>query len=136
MRLRGLIILIALCAALGASPGAPAAAHTVFVPCGLFGLECTTVTVPLDRSGATPGTVFWLILRRGRTLAAVGAVAGLAIAYALGRVAAASVYEMRAADPMILGGAVVLLVVIALGATMIPAYRASRLDPSRTLRAE
>src|SRR5436190_1603502 len=57
MRLRGLIILIALCAALGASPGAPAAARTVFVPCGLFGLECTTVTVPLDRSGATPGTV-------------------------------------------------------------------------------
>src|SRR5436190_10519725 len=57
MRLRGLIILIALCAALGASPGAPAAARTVFVPCGLFGLECTTVTVPLDRSGGTPGTV-------------------------------------------------------------------------------
>jgi pimeloyl-ACP methyl ester carboxylesterase len=57
MRLRGLIILIALCAALGASPGAPAAARTVFVPCGQNGLECTTVTVPLDRSGATPGTV-------------------------------------------------------------------------------
>src|SRR5436189_2526954 len=57
MRLRGLIIVIALCAALGASPGAPAAARTAFVPCGLFGLECTTVTVPLDRSGATPGTV-------------------------------------------------------------------------------
>src|SRR5436305_12329324 len=57
MRLRGLLILLALCAALGASPGAPGAARTVFVPCGLFGLECTTVTVPLDRSGATPGTV-------------------------------------------------------------------------------
>jgi pimeloyl-ACP methyl ester carboxylesterase len=57
MRLRGLIILIALCAALGAFPGAPAAARTVFVPCGENGLECTTVTVPLDRSGATPGTV-------------------------------------------------------------------------------
>ena len=57
MRLRGLIILIALCAALCASPGAPAAARTVFVPCGENGLECTTVTVPLDRSGVTPGTV-------------------------------------------------------------------------------
>jgi predicted permease len=86
--------------------------------------------------GATPGAVFWLVLRRGRTLAAIGAVAGLAIAYALGRVAAASIYEMRAADPMILGGAVILMVVIALVATMIPAWRASRLDPSRTLRAD
>jgi pimeloyl-ACP methyl ester carboxylesterase len=57
MRLRGLIILIAFCAALGASPGAPAAAHAAFVPCGQNGLECTTVNVPLDRSGATPGTV-------------------------------------------------------------------------------
>jgi len=57
MRLRGLIVLIALCAALGAPSGAPAAPQPVFVPCGLYGLECTTVTVPLDRSGATPGSV-------------------------------------------------------------------------------
>src|SRR5262249_60099474 len=57
MRFRGLIILIALCAVLGAPTGAPAAAHAVFVPCGQNGLECTTVNVPLDRSGATPGTV-------------------------------------------------------------------------------
>lgn len=57
MRFRGLIILIALCAALGASPGAPAASRAVLVPCGQNGLECTTVNVPLDRSGATPGTV-------------------------------------------------------------------------------
>src|SRR5438094_7997411 len=56
MRLRGLIVLIALCAALGAPSGAPAA-HSQLVPCGLYGLECTTVTVPLDRSGATPGTL-------------------------------------------------------------------------------
>src|SRR5436309_439953 len=56
MRLRGLIVLIALCAALAAPSGAPAA-HSQLVPCGLYGLECTTVTVPLDRSGATPGTV-------------------------------------------------------------------------------
>jgi putative ABC transport system permease protein len=86
--------------------------------------------------GATPGTVFWLVVKRGRTLAAIGAVAGLAIAYALGRVAAASIYEMRAADPMILGGAVVLMVAVALVATMVPAWRASRLNPARTLRSD
>jgi predicted permease len=86
--------------------------------------------------GATPGTVFWLVVKRGRALAAIGAVVGLAIAYGLGRVAASWIYELRAADPVILGGAVVLMVAIALVATMIPAYRASRLDPSRTLRAD
>jgi pimeloyl-ACP methyl ester carboxylesterase len=56
MRLRGLIVLIALCAALGAPNAAPAA-RTLFAPCGANGLQCATVNVPLDRSGATPGTV-------------------------------------------------------------------------------
>jgi len=56
MRLRGLIVLTALCAALGAPQPAPAA-RALFVPCGANGLECTTVNVPLDRSGAIPGTV-------------------------------------------------------------------------------
>jgi pimeloyl-ACP methyl ester carboxylesterase len=56
MRLRGLIVLMALCAALGASNAAPAA-RTLFAPCGANGLQCATVNVPLDRSGATPGTV-------------------------------------------------------------------------------
>lgn len=57
MRLRGLIVLTALCAALGATQAAPAAPTPLFAPCGLNGLECATVNVPLDRSGATPGTV-------------------------------------------------------------------------------
>ena len=56
MRLRGLIVLTALCAALGAPNAAPAA-RAFSVPCGANGLECATVNVPLDRSGATPGTV-------------------------------------------------------------------------------
>jgi pimeloyl-ACP methyl ester carboxylesterase len=55
MRLRGLIVLIALLAALGAPNAAPGA--RTLVPCGANGLECLTVNVPLDRSGATPGTV-------------------------------------------------------------------------------
>jgi len=47
---------MALCAALGAPNAAPAA-RTLFAPCGANGLQCATVNVPLDRSGATPGTV-------------------------------------------------------------------------------
>jgi pimeloyl-ACP methyl ester carboxylesterase len=57
MRLRGLIVLTTLCAALGAPHAAAPAARALFVPCGANGLECATVGVPLDQSGATPGTV-------------------------------------------------------------------------------
>jgi ABC-type antimicrobial peptide transport system permease subunit len=83
--------------------------------------------------GATPGSVFWLVLRQGRTLAAVGAAIGLTVAYFSGRIVSSWLYEVRASDPMILGTATALVVAIALVATVIPAYRASRLDPSRVL---
>ena len=56
MRFRGLIVLFALAAALGA-PHTAAAARAAFAPCERGALECATVNVPLDRSGATPGTV-------------------------------------------------------------------------------
>src|ERR671935_1552025 len=58
MRFRGPILLSALVAALVVPHGA-AAARMVFAPCSARtgALECATVNVPLDRSGATPGTV-------------------------------------------------------------------------------
>jgi pimeloyl-ACP methyl ester carboxylesterase len=56
MRLRGLIVFAALCAALSVPNAAPGA-RALLVPCGQNGLECATVNVPLDRSGGTPGTV-------------------------------------------------------------------------------
>jgi hypothetical protein len=86
--------------------------------------------------GATPGNVFWLVLRQGRTLAGVGAAIGLVVAYVSGRVVSSRLYHVQASDPVILGAAVVLVVTIAILATMIPAFRASRLDAARVLRPE
>jgi len=86
--------------------------------------------------GATPGDVFRLVLRQGRTLVAAGAVIGLALSYAAGRLIASRIYAVRANDPWILGAAAAVVVVIALLATMVPAYRASRLEPARALRPE
>jgi predicted permease len=86
--------------------------------------------------GATPSNVFWLVLKQGRTLVIVGAAIGLVLAYLAGRLVSARLYEVSASDPYILTGAAVLVVGIALVATMIPAYRASRLDPSRVLRPD
>ena len=86
--------------------------------------------------GATPGNVFWLVLKQGRTMAIVGGAIGLIVAYLSGRVVSTRLYEVRASDPIILGAAAVLVVGIALIATLIPAYRAARLDPARVLRPE
>ena len=86
--------------------------------------------------GATRGTVFWLMMRRGRTLALIGAVIGLASAYIGGRVIASKLYQVSASDPWILGAATVIVALIALGATIIPAFRSSRLDPVNVLRPE
>jgi ABC-type antimicrobial peptide transport system permease subunit len=80
--------------------------------------------------------VFWLTLAQGRTLAVVGATIGLGVAYFSGRLVSSWLYEVQASDPMILGAASTLVVGIALLATIIPAYRAARLDPARALRPE
>ena len=86
--------------------------------------------------GATPGIVFWLVMKQGGVLALAGTVIGLAVALASGRIVSSRVYAIRASDPMVLTGAVALVVLITTLATMIPAWRASRLKPSGVLHAE
>jgi putative ABC transport system permease protein len=86
--------------------------------------------------GATPGSVFWLMLKQGRTLAIIGTGIGLVLAYLAGQIVSSRLYQVQASDPTILGGATVIVLAIALLATAIPAFRASRLDASRVLRPE
>jgi putative ABC transport system permease protein len=83
--------------------------------------------------GATPAAVFWLMLKQGRTLALAGAAIGVTAAYFSGRLVSSWLYEVRASDPMILGGATALVISIALVATVVPAIRASRLNAARAL---
>ena len=61
---------------------------------------------------------------------------GLAVAYLSGRIVASQIYAIRASDPLMLGGAIILVVGITVLATMLPAWRASRLAPSGVLHAE
>lgn len=86
--------------------------------------------------GATPGGVFWLVMRQGGLLALAGTVIGVGAAYLSGRIVSSQVYAIRASDPVMLTSAVALVVVITVLATMIPAWRASRLSPSHVLRAD
>jgi putative ABC transport system permease protein len=86
--------------------------------------------------GAPPDLVLRLLLGDGRTLAAAGVMIGLAAAYAVGRVVASSLYEIRAADPLVLLGAGALVAAVTMIATMVPAIRASRVNPVRALRSD
>ena len=86
--------------------------------------------------GATPLDAFWLVVKQGRTLAAVGTAIGLVAAYGAGRIVSSRIYEVSATDPAILGAATAIVVVVAAVATIIPAWRISRIAPSRVMRAE
>jgi putative ABC transport system permease protein len=66
----------------------------------------------------------------------VGGALGLVVALAAARVPASFLYQVRPADPAALGGAVLLLVIVALIATPVPVRRALRIDPTDALRTD
>jgi ABC-type antimicrobial peptide transport system permease subunit len=85
--------------------------------------------------GATPVGVMRVVCRHTAALVGVGMVAGLALAFALGRpVAAFLVPGLSAADPASLLSVVGVLIGVALLATLVPAMRALRVDPMTALR--
>lgn len=86
--------------------------------------------------GARTGNVRGLILRQGMTLAVIGAVIGLAIAFLATRLLTTVLYGVSAVDPTTFIGVTSLLGLVALLACWIPALRASRVDPMVALRAE
>jgi putative ABC transport system permease protein len=84
--------------------------------------------------GASPTRVFWLVMKQGGALACAGAAIGVGGAYLSGRIVSSQIYAVRASDPLMLGAAIAIVVGIMAVATMIPAWRASRLSPSHVLR--
>ncbi len=86
--------------------------------------------------GARRSDPFRLVLREGLTLATVGTGIGLLGAAGLTRYLASLLYGVGAEDPVTFVAAPVLLAGIALVAVLVPAWRASRVDPAVALRAE
>jgi ABC-type antimicrobial peptide transport system permease subunit len=86
--------------------------------------------------GASSGRVMMLVLRQGLTLAAIGLVLGLAGAAAATRLLSNMLYSVKPADPATYVAVTLLLGLVALAATWIPARRAMRLDPLTALRQE
>jgi putative ABC transport system permease protein len=86
--------------------------------------------------GARPGDVLRLVLREGLMLAAVGIVMGVAASAGLTRVMRSLLYGTTPYDPVAFAASVCVLLVIALVASWIPAWRASAVDPVVALRQE
>ena len=61
---------------------------------------------------------------------------GLAGAWAMRQVVAGMLYGVAPSDPVAFAGAAAVLVVVAVAATLLPARRALRVDPARTIRTE
>jgi putative ABC transport system permease protein len=86
--------------------------------------------------GASRRDILTLVVRDGLVLAAIGTAIGLAGAAASTQVMQSLLFGISRLDPWTYIGVVVLLAVVAAIACAAPAWRASRVDPSITLRAE
>jgi len=86
--------------------------------------------------GATARDIAALVLRQGSLLVVTGIAAGLAGYLALSRIVAQLLYGVSAADPVTLALAPLVLALVALVASLLPARRATKVDPMTALRAE
>jgi len=86
--------------------------------------------------GASRASVIGIVVRQTLTLLGVGVGAGLVLSMAAARGANSLLYGLEANDPLTLFSAAAFLAAVALTASYIPAYRASRVDPMNALRYE
>jgi putative ABC transport system permease protein len=84
--------------------------------------------------GAPPASVVGLVLRRGGLLALFGVVGGLVGSLILTRALQSALYQTSATDPRVFVASAALLVIAALLACIVPALRATRVDPIVQLR--
>jgi predicted permease len=86
--------------------------------------------------GASNVDVVRMVLIDGLKPILVGVILGLAAALALSRVVSSLIYGVRATDPLTFAAVAILLLIVGVFATILPAYRAARIEPVRILREE
>jgi len=86
--------------------------------------------------GAGSGSVIWLVMREVLLLVAIGLLIGVPSGLGLSRFVSTQLYGIKGGDPWIASMSVVLLAAVAALAGLIPARRASRIDPILALRYE
>jgi predicted permease len=115
---------------------------TVLASIGLYGVMAFVVARRRKELGirlalgAQPGVVIWLVMREVLMLLAIGLAVGVPAAMALGRFVSTQLYGIEPHDPWIAGATMILLTAVSAAAGLIPARRASRIDPIMALRYE
>ncbi len=85
--------------------------------------------------GAQPGAIARLVIGESLVVSGAGAAVGVALALATTRVLRSQLFEVSPSDPLVLGGTAVVLVIIALLATLLPVRGATRIVPVEAMRA-
>ncbi|HEX5888680.1 MAG TPA: FtsX-like permease family protein, partial [Pyrinomonadaceae bacterium] len=88
------------------------------------------------KESAKRADVLRLVVRQGMTMTLIGLVLGLVGAFFMSRVLVGLLYGVSATDPLTFTGVSIVLLTVALLACLIPARRATRVDPIVALRAE
>jgi putative ABC transport system permease protein len=122
--------------------GVFAALALLLASVGIYGVLAYTVTQRMREIGirialgASARNVAGLVLRQGLLLAVAGVLIGGAAAFVLTRWMESLIFGVSPTDPLTFSAVSMLLVAIALAASYVPARRAVRLDPMRSLRIE
>jgi ABC-type antimicrobial peptide transport system permease subunit len=86
--------------------------------------------------GASRSSVLWMVLRQGAVLTVPGVFLGLGLSLASARVLGGLLYQVSPLDVSVYVTVAGLLGLVSLGATYLPAYRATRVDPMTGIRTE
>jgi predicted permease len=119
-----------------------AALATLLAAVGLYGVLAYSVAQRTPEIGvrlalgADSARIRQMILGHVGRLAIVGVAVGLVGALVLGRYAASMLFGVEGVDATVMIAAVAVVIFVSLGASMVPAFRASRIDPARALRWE
>jgi putative ABC transport system permease protein len=109
---------------------------------GLYGVMAYTVARRRNEigvriaMGANGGRVIRMVLGDVARVVVIGVVLGIAGALASGKLVKSFLFGLEPADPVVLGASAALLILVALAAGLIPAMRASRVDPVSALRED
>ena len=86
--------------------------------------------------GANRTHVMWMVMRHALLLAIMGVVVGLPLAFVAGRLAQDELVQTSQHDPLALAAAILVLPLLAIAGTYIPARRAAKINPVTALRSD